>query len=231
MWIDDDVLKRCDQDLAVQQWVPQSPMVVLGSSNRAEIEVHEDSCERMKVPVLKRYGGGGTVVLYPGCLVISVGAWVGRWFENALYFKLLNQSVIDALSCRWPLLLELGQRGHSDIVWREQKVGGTSLFRSRNYLLYQASLLIHADFDLIDQVLAHPSKEPDYRQGRRHREFLTDLRTALHTSELTAGEVQAQMEIHLQEKIRQRLGSELVSSFPEQVPHLLKRVASAEGAP
>ncbi len=229
MWIDDDVLKRCDQDLAVQQWVPQSLMVVLGSSNRAEIEVHEDSCERMNVPVLKRYGGGGTVVLYPGCLVISVGAWVGRWFENALYFRLLNQAVIDALSCRWPLLQDLGQRGHSDIVWREQKVGGTSLFRSRNYLLYQASLLIHADFDLIDQVLAHPSKEPDYRQGRRHREFLTDLRTALHASELTAGDVLVHMETHLQETIRQRLGSELVSSFPDQVSHLLKRVASAGG--
>ena len=62
-------------------------MVVLGNSNKSEKECYQESCEADGVPVLKRYGGGGTVVLHDGCLVVSFGFWVRDYFENDYYFK------------------------------------------------------------------------------------------------------------------------------------------------
>jgi lipoate-protein ligase A len=156
-------------------FVPKEPAVVLGSGNNPETEVNVEACSLANIPVLRRYGGGGTVVLYSGCVVVSLGCWVKEPFHNSLYFELINKSVIEALSAHWPDLPELSQAGISDIISAGRKVAGTSLFRSRNYLLYQASILIDLDRELVSSVLRHPTKEPDYRKGRSHKDFLTSL--------------------------------------------------------
>src|SRR5690606_4412899 len=127
------------------------------------------------VPILRRYGGGGTVVLYHGCAVASVGMWVKRDFHNQLYFERLNEALIRTLEGMGLKAGTLAQNGISDIVAGEKKVVGTSLFRSRNYLLYQASILVSADLSLIERYLRHPSQEPEYRRGRTHASFLSGL--------------------------------------------------------
>ena len=168
MWIDDDVLRRCDEAVALTVFVPATPIVVLGSANVAEREADVEACAAAQVPVLKRYGGGGAVVLHDGCVVVSLGCWVRQHFQNKLYFERVNAAVIDALALAWPPLAGLTQRGLSDVVFGDRKVAGTSLFRSRNYLLYQASLLVDPKLALIERFLRHPSREPDYRAGRAH---------------------------------------------------------------
>src|SRR4051812_5844165 len=100
MWIDDVILKRCGERMAIDSWIPEHPLVVLGSSNQSNVEVEEGLCAADGVPILKRYGGGGTVLLYDGCLVVSVGAWVRQHFQNKLYFSALNQAVINTLAQR-----------------------------------------------------------------------------------------------------------------------------------
>ena len=176
MWIDDDVLREHEKQLSLKVFVPPSPLVVLGSSNDANREVNVHACERLNVPIARRYGGGGTVVLYDGCVVLSFGTWVKDQFRNDFYFKMLNQSLIECLKAKDPVLHDLDQRGISDIVFKDKKIAGTSLFRSRNYLLYQVSLLIDLNLELVTNLLAHPSKEPDYRQGRSHKDFLVGLK-------------------------------------------------------
>lgn len=175
MWIDDDILERCDEPAALACWIPEDPIVVLGSSNDAAIEADEAACAAAGIPILRRYGGGGTVLLHSGCVVLSYGAWVRQHFQNKLYFELLNAALIDCLAGEWSRLATLTQRGLSDIVQGDLKVAGTSLFRSRNYLLYQVSLLIDPRIDEIARFLKHPSKEPDYRRGRSHAAFVTGL--------------------------------------------------------
>jgi lipoate-protein ligase A len=175
LWIDDDILKNYKHKHALNVFVPSSPMVVLGSSNDASLEVDLESCKALGVPVTRRYGGGGTVVLYDGCVVVSFGTWVKEPYQNNFYFKLVNQAMIDSLKDRWSSFAGLSQNGISDIVFGQQKVAGTSLFRSRHYLLYQASLLVRLDKALIGSVLNHPTKEPEYRKGRSHESFLTCL--------------------------------------------------------
>ena len=183
----------------------------------------------MGVPVYRRYGGGGTVVLYPGCVVVSVGCWVKDQFNNTRYFEMLNNAIIQVLSAGWSSLKVLSQAGISDIVSGEKKVGGTSLFRSRNYLLYQASILVELDCPLVEQLLRHPTKEPDYRQSRSHREFLTSLRE-IDDSILSSDQVARLLRSELMTVVQDTLGDHLISPLDNQKPALVARLKRSTGA-
>ncbi len=224
MWIDDQVLEGSSDDLCLKTFLPHSPLVVLGRSNKQQTEVNRQRCDQDGVLVTKRLGGGGTVILHPGCLVVSAGLWVKDYYKNDLYFRLLNQSIIYVIEARIPAH-SFSQRGYSDIVLGEKKLAGTSLFRSRNYLLYQASLLIDARIDLMETYLQHPSAEPDYRKGRSHRDFVMGL------NELVSDSPREWLELfqnQLKPRLLKRFEGEGIPSDPSQVPHLLKRIGEAK---
>lgn len=224
MWIDDDILQRRAEPIASSVFCPQEVTVVLGSSNVMEQECRIQQCAADHVPILRRYGGGGAVVLYPGCIVVSLGLWVREAFENSFYFKEINQAIIESCVSLSDVFKDLSQNGISDIVFHEKKVAGTSLFRSRNYLLYQGSLLAELDLNLIDRYLQHPTREPEYRRKRSHNEFLTGLS---NISGFNAGTICA----HLREKIPQavssRLSQHLIAPLETQFKNLDQRRESA----
>lgn len=226
MWIDDQVLARYREPVALEIFVPDKIAVVLGSGNAVDSEVNQDYCSDAGIPVLRRYGGGGTVVLYPGCVVVSIGAWVKDAFNNSRYFRGLNHAVIQSLARTWPELSHLAQSGISDIVSHDQKVGGTSLFRSRQYLLYQASILVDLDRPLIARCLKHPTKEPEYRRGRKHESFLTSLRE-LEPTIASAEVVKDALAKTLAAHIVEEFTSELVLPQESQMKSLDERLARA----
>jgi len=226
MWIDDQILRRCQANIASSVWRPDKTIVVLGSSNKVESEVVHQNCIQDGVAVLRRYGGGGTVVLYPGCVIVSLGVWVKRQFYNDLYFRLLNQAVIEVLKKRVDGGVDLSQNGISDIVSCDRKFCGTSMFRSRNYLLYQASIICDLDLSLVDRYLQHPSKEPEYRANRSHKDFLVGL-LDLHP-ELTTDVVCDVMSSSLTDEVQNSLGEEYCSVAEEQVSCLIDRVNRAD---
>jgi lipoate-protein ligase A len=55
------------------------------------------------------------------------------------------------------------------------KFSGNAQRRKKHFLLFHGTLLLNFDLALIDKFLRMPSKEPDYRQGRSHKTFLTNL--------------------------------------------------------
>ena len=173
--LDHDLLDavRAGAPSAYRSWEPQAPCVVLGRGNAAEFEVYEERCRTDNVPILRRRGGGGTVVLSPGVLVSSLVKHVKHHYHFAEYFFQINEMMIDALrSCG---VENLHQRGISDICLGDRKIVGSSMYRSKSLLFYTASLMVENDLTLLERYLKHPSKEPDYRQGRPHREFVTTL--------------------------------------------------------
>ena len=226
MWIDDQILEQFAKPLAIGTWIPGSPMVVLGSSNDPAVECQLENCQRDDVPVLKRYGGGGTVVLYPGCVIVSIGCWVSEHFQNDRYFRILNGALNSCLHASFAFSSGLSQNGISDLVAGDKKFGGTSMFRSRNYLLYQASLIVDCDFGLISRYLAHPSREPAYRRGRRHEDFLTGLGdvTGRASRRHSAKEVLSAFERKLHGHVLSAMGSEMSAPAPEQFPALQARI-------
>ncbi|APJ04780.1 lipoyl protein ligase domain-containing protein [Silvanigrella aquatica] len=149
-------------------------IVVLSSSNKPEVEANIFECEKNKVPILRRKGGGGTVVLGEGCLILTFAFYAKDVFGNSKYFQMINQLWINALQdAGCP---KLNQNGISDISYGDKKIAGTSIFRKKHLLVYQGSLLVNPDMNFISQLLAHPSREPDYRNGRSHDDFLTSAK-------------------------------------------------------
>ena len=175
LWLDEDVLERvrAGAPFAYRSWQPERVCVVLGRSNAAEREAHADRCAANGVPILRRRGGGGAVVLAPGMLVVSLAKCVKEAYHFTEYFHQINGLIMDAL--REIGVQNLTQQGISDICLADRKILGSSMYRSKALLFYPASLMISNDLALLDRYLKHPSKEPEYRQGRPHREFVATL--------------------------------------------------------
>jgi lipoate-protein ligase A len=221
MWIDDEILRNCHLPYYYKYWCPQETVVVAGSSNVIETEVDEARCMEDNVRIYRRYGGGGSVVLHHDCFVLSFGGWVKHEFRNKYYFELLNQVIIETLSPLFGKEEILGQAGISDIVYGEKKIAGTSLFRSRHYLLYQASVLLRPQLDVIARYLKHPSKEPDYRRKRSHKDFLLGIYDINPT--LDHGKVLAAFDQNFLTNLLNYLKDELREPDMDYLPNLLKR--------
>jgi lipoate-protein ligase A len=153
---------------------PREVVIVLGAGRRAEQDVIVERASADDVPVLRRRGGGGAVVLTPGQVVLALVAEVASPFHNLEYFRLINHWFREALE---PLGVgPVEDRGISDLAIADRKILGTSLYRRRQLLFYQASLLVDVDLALFDRYLRFPSRVPDYRRQRDHGEFCTTLR-------------------------------------------------------
>ena len=160
---------------ALRLWEPAEPMVVVGQSSRIDAEVHRDECRRRGIPILRRSSGGAAIVTGPGCLMYALVLSYRlrprlRLVDHAHRFVLGR--VASALR---PLVPEVTCRGTSDLAVGELKFSGNSVRCKRDHFLYHGTILYDFPLDLIDQCLAMPSRQPDYRDGRAHRGFVTNL--------------------------------------------------------
>jgi lipoate-protein ligase A len=220
MWMDNWVLNRPFYSWPVIPSAPahhrvlfrffetQRTAVVLSSSNSAQREAFEDVCRDLHIPVLQRRGGGGTVLLGRGCLVLTFSFFARDVFSNQRYFQMINGLWAEALADAG--IHGLVTRGHSDLACGDRKIAGTSLFRRKHLVVYQGSLLVDPDFELIAKALRHPSREPDYRQGRAHREFLTSA------AELGYQGTTQNLAKHCREYFETRVGSYFINEFADE---------------
>lgn len=158
----------------VKVWIPEQTFIVLGQSNTVEDALHADMIIQYDIPVYKRPSGGQTVVLTPNTIIISVILITTDFNNPQYYFQMLNQKIIDALQKAG--IQNLNYKGISDIAIGEKKILGSSIYRRKEKLLYHAVLNVGESADTFEKYLKHPVKEPDYRKGRPHSEFVTSLR-------------------------------------------------------
>lgn len=150
--------------------------VVLPRSRKPHREVYLERCERDHVPVVRRPSGGGAVVLAPGVVTVSALAPLSGPRSTSQVFAGFCSLVAQALQRLGVPMLEL--RGVSDLCLGDRKVAGSSLRLLFNTVLFQASVLVDADLSLLERYLPFPSRAPDYRQGRPHRDFVITLAQA-----------------------------------------------------
>jgi lipoate-protein ligase A len=150
-------------------------VVVLSRSRDPEREVFLGHCREDGVPVVVRPSGGGAVVLAPGVAASSVVAPAdphGRFPEP--YFRRFCGASVGALEACGAAGVVV--RGVSDLALGERKVAGSSLRLWEGWVLFQLSVLVDVDVSLLERYLRAPSREPAYRRGRAHRDFVTTLR-------------------------------------------------------
>ncbi len=183
---DDDLIEATRQDGLPRLRVtrPSRTMVVLGRGSRADRELNLAACERDSIPMLRRRGGGCAVVLDPGNVVVSLTLTARGIGNNQARFDSISRWLIDGLARVGFSGVE--QEGISDLCVADRKVAGACLYRSKDLLLYSATLLVSADLDLLERYLAHPPREPEYRRGRSHGHFVTNLRESADARQVAA---------------------------------------------
>ncbi len=167
-------------------WESTEYFVVLGYANKAAVEVDLPACERRGVPVLRRCSGGGTVLQGPGCLnyslVLPIEGRLESITETNSFVMQRNRAALQPL-----LTQKIEILGCTDLAIGSLKFSGNSQRRRRNFLLFHGSFLLDFKIGLVEELLKFPSRQPDYRAGRTHREFLTNVG-------LSAGEIKASLQ-------------------------------------
>ncbi len=155
-------------------WIPDKTYIVLGASNQPNEALYAEKVIQDKITVLKRPSGGQTVVLTPNNLIISAVFFDKELLHPKEVFNNINLLIISVLEQSG--INNLSLKGISDIAISGKKILGSSIYRNKNALLYHAVLNLSESVSTFEKYLKYPSKEPDYRLGRSHSEFVTSLR-------------------------------------------------------
>jgi lipoate---protein ligase len=170
-------------------WEPDNYFVVVGYGNQVATEAEVAACDAGGIPILRRCSGGGTVLQGPGCLNYS------------LILKIAEDGPLKSITAANRFIMERNRaaietevrgqrpdaridiRGCTDLALVPRpstvdlflKFSGNAQRRKKHFLLFHGTFLLQFDLPLIDKFLRMPTKEPDYREGRAHKSFVTNL--------------------------------------------------------
>jgi lipoate-protein ligase A len=156
-------------------WEPLDYAVVLGASCRIKEDVLLDACRADGVRILRRPSGGGTVVVGPGVLCVSVilpeNAGPSLSTIDGAHRYVLEWLAASIRSVGLPVTLE----GRGDLVLGGRKFGGSAQRRLKHWFMVHCSILYDFAIERIVRYLALPRRQPEYRAGRSHQDFLSSL--------------------------------------------------------
>lgn len=147
------------------------PAIVMGISGKADELIDHEKLSAAPIPVIKRFSGGGTVVVDQETIFISFLCQkeshdfipypepIMKWTEG-IYKEAFN-------------LPDFHLR-ENDYVIGERKCGGNAQYLRKERWLHHTTFLWDYQSSLMD-LLLHPKKTPKYREERQHSEFLTCL--------------------------------------------------------
>ena len=177
---DEALLEQCEGGSlgeVLRFWEPANYFVVAGYANNVATEVNLPFCTRNSIPVLRRCTGGGTVLQGPGVLNYSLILRIDasgplRSISTTNDFIMQRHQTALAQLLNAPVEM----RGQTDLAIDGLKFCGNAQRRKKLFLIFHGAFLLQLDFQLLEQVLPFPSKQPDYRLNRSHSEFLMNLK-------------------------------------------------------
>ncbi len=165
---------RSDGRPRAATYLVTEPLVVLGRAGDPKRELHLEAILADRVPVYRRRGGGGAVVLTPETLQVETAFPVSGLPKVRDLMYHLGHWLVH-------LLFEAGWTGlwvapNGDIVSPAgRKIAGVSLTVSAQAVHFAASILARAPIQLMESYLKLPERQPAYRMGRGHRDFVGSL--------------------------------------------------------
>ncbi len=150
-----------------------SPAIVMGISGKAEVLLNLESVKAEKIPVIKRFSGGGTVIVDENTLFITF----------IMAKEALNIPVFPEPILRWTerLYQTSWQIPHfhlreNDYCIGDMKCGGNAQYIRKDRWLHHTSFLWDYSSSNMNHLLL-PPKRPKYRLDRSHDAFLTKLKS------------------------------------------------------
>lgn len=156
-------------------WEPARLAVVLGASGRLHDDVDVPLCRAEGVAIARRSSGGGTVVVGPGTLNVTVVLAA----DLAPGLNAVDTAQAYVLGRLARSIRRLGPavevRGLGDLTLDGRKCAGSAQRRLRRFFLVHASILYDFPVAPIVRYTRLPARQPAYRAGRSHESFLTRL--------------------------------------------------------
>ena len=161
-------------------WEPRSTFVVIGRSSQAEVEVQLDYCRERRMPVIRRASGGAAIVTGPGCLMYAVVLSLElrsqlRSLDETHRFVLGTMTRALGQVCAGVRRYGTSDLALEDAAGQLRKFSGNSVRIKRRHVLYHGTLLYGFPLDVIGRCLAVAPRQPEYRAGREHGAFVTNL--------------------------------------------------------
>lgn len=159
----------------IRVWQFDRPVVVVGRSTRVQFEVNRELCAVKGIPIMRRCSGGASVVGGPGCLMYSVVISL----ETRPHLRKIDAAhdyVIRRVLAAVKQQVDAAKlQGICDLTLNERKFSGNSLRISRCSFLYHGTILYDVDLSLLADCLEGAPRQPDYRKGRDHNDFVTNV--------------------------------------------------------
>ncbi len=157
-----------------------APAIVLGISGKQEELVDCAQAAQDQIPLIRRFSGGGTVIVDQDTLFITficqkqihpfpaypepIMRWTQELYRDALQLPQFNLK-------------------ENDYVIGDRKFGGNAQYIKKDRWLHHSSLLWNFSSKNMSYLL-HPKKTPPYRQNRHHEDFLCRLSDYFSDKEL-----------------------------------------------
>jgi lipoate-protein ligase A len=182
--------------------VPSFTAIVLGRGSRPEKELYIENCLQDGVAIYRRQGGGCSVVLDAGNVVFNLVLPIKGLPNVRMTFEKISDRLITALS-------SIGIEGIyrvdvSDLAIDNRKIVGASMYVGLDFLYYSASLLFSPNIELMERYLQHPPREPKYRAGRSHRDFVTAIKDYSEIKDIDDFKVKLRRELKYEDLSRWR---------------------------
>ncbi len=187
--LEESLLRTSDENWClINEGSPLS--IVMGISGQSK-ELVEESCAKQDgVPIIRRFSGGGTVVVDSGTLFVSL-----IFQEEAHPFPSYPEPIL-----RWTeefyqsaLSIPSFKLRENDYVIGNLKCGGNAQYLRKNNWLHHTTFLW--DFQKQNMnYLKHPLRMPKYRKGRSHLEFLCTLKKFYPQIHLMSNKIQEELQ-------------------------------------
>jgi len=175
---DQILLESAEDDFSgevLRFWEAKDFFIVLGRISRSEKDVKIEEAQGDGIEILRRISAGGTILQGPGCLNYSLVLSYGRdplLRDIRKSYEFILGRICGSLR---DLGIEVKYEPLSDITLDGRKISGNAQARRRKYLLHHGTILYDFPIERIEKYIKMPKKEPAYRMGRSHSDFLANI--------------------------------------------------------
>jgi len=190
--VEEALFRHSQEDWVIINDGVEKETIVLGISGKPEELVHEFKAKKLRVPLVKRFTGGGTVVVDKNTQFVSfifnegtveglelfprkIMEWSGTFYGKAVEGMFSSPPGAETSA---PLRRDEDDFSlrENDYVFGEKKFGGNAQSISKSRFIHHTSFLYDYDKALMD-LLKSPKKQPEYRENRTHDDFVATLKS------------------------------------------------------
>ncbi|KAG0556577.1 hypothetical protein KC19_11G064300 [Ceratodon purpureus] len=191
------------------------PVIVMGISGKPEQLLDVKAVIRDDVPVIRRFSGGGTVIVDESTVFVTLICRGDAVPVPKLYPRPIMDWTEELYVPAFRSVPGFQLREH-DYVFNDKKFGGNAQSITKGRFLHHTSFLWDYQ-DARMAYLSHPDRAPAYRLARKHSDFICRLKDHLPSREVFVDSVLHAFE---QQFSLEETDLERIEQTQPLVPHL-----------